>query len=258
MWGTQQSVKPRHGRINADLFEFALEAGVIHARQRTMRKLCRRRLFIRAAHGRGNGLTIIPSLLVEARAHSRAELGFQIAHKARKRIRHRVAVINNLPRALAHVVGTGHKAAHQILAQMLQVGIAANLVNAVTRCEVQLADGRLDIVVKTPGLYLVIENKVDAEEREDQCAYYSEHLPADARCILLSPDGRVARERSRDHDAETTNEFQPLRYAQLTTILQQALDDAKNSTSGRRTPVLSTMWSRTQLRRADLKLRRPF
>lgn len=83
-----------------------------------------------------------------------------------------------------------------------------------TMCEVPLVDGRLDIVVEGAGFYLVIENKVDALEAEEQCAYYSRHLPTEARCILLSPDGRTA-------GGATT--FKSLRYTELASILREAL-----------------------------------
>ena len=89
-----------------------------------------------------------------------------------------------------------------------------------------VADGRLDIVVEAPGLYLVIENKVDAEEGDGQCSYYCDHVQRpDARFILLSPDGRRARE------AEA---FEPLRFTQLAAILRQSLTDASNVAPGRR------------------------
>jgi hypothetical protein len=98
------------------------------------------------------------------------------------------------------------------------------LERAVADCEVSLVDGRLDIVVDAPELYLVIENKVDADET-GQCAYYAEHLRADARCILLSPDGR---------EATATNKFKPMRYADLAEILQRVLAEVAIGASGRR------------------------
>ena len=74
----------------------------------------------------------------------------------------------------------------------------------------------MDIVVEAPGLYLVIESKVDAEEA-GQCYYYSQHLSADALCVLLSPDGRLpaAPKSSTECDPETVNRFKPLRYSQV-------------------------------------------
>ena len=94
--------------------------------------------------------------------------------------------------------------------------------------EVVLGDGRLDIVVDAPSLYLVIENKVDAHEGEGQCAYYVEHVQrADARFMLLSPDGRGSRD---------TPEFTPLRFSQVAQILAAALRDAPDASDlgGRR------------------------
>jgi hypothetical protein len=109
----------------------------------------------------------------------------------------------------------------------------SGLERARVRREKQLVDGCLDIVVNAPGLHLVIENKVDAEEGEGQCAYYSRHLPEDALCILLSPDGRTPKSAAQDADAEIKNKFQPLRYAKLVEILEQALAGATNAASGR-------------------------
>jgi hypothetical protein len=99
------------------------------------------------------------------------------------------------------------------------------LERARTRCEVPLEEGRLDIVVESPGLYLVVENKVDAEEGDGQCAYYYEHVRRpDARFILLTPDGRKAR------GAEA---FRPMRFTQLAAILRRALADVSSEGSGR-------------------------
>lgn len=105
-------------------------------------------------------------------------------------------------------------------------GALSELQRARIRCEVPLADKRLDIVVEAPGLYLVIENKVDAEEGVGQCAYYCEHVQhPDPRFILLSPDGRRAR---------AAEAFMPLRFTQLAAILRRALADATSEGSGRR------------------------
>lgn len=107
--------------------------------------------------------------------------------------------------------------------------------------EVVLGERRLDIVVDAPGLYLVIENKVDADESDGQCAYYYKHVRrADARFILLSSDGRTSRD---------TPEFQPLRFSQVARVLEEALRDAPapggggSALSGRRivTDYLETL-----------------
>ena len=99
-----------------------------------------------------------------------------------------------------------------------------SLARARIRCEVPLHDGRLDIVVQGPGFHLVIENKVDAEEGDGQCASYSKHLPADALCVLLSPDGRPSKRPS---------SFRSLRYSDLKAVLRSALDNAPPNGSGR-------------------------
>src|SRR4051794_21832804 len=93
------------------------------------------------------------------------------------------------------------------------------------RFEVVVDEGRLDVVVTAPNLALVIENKVDAEEADQQCPYYSERLPSTTICVLLSPDGRGSRHPS---------SFQPLRYATFAEILRQALWQTMGDTPGRR------------------------
>lgn len=107
-----------------------------------------------------------------------------------------------------------HGLGSRVLAELLEEVFespwsGSGLARARTRCEVALVSGRLDIVLEAPGLYLVIENKVDAEEGEEQCAYYSTHLRADALCILLSPDGR---------ESKSASSFKSLRYAQFASV----------------------------------------
>lgn len=102
--------------------------------------------------------------------------------------------------------------------------VAPGLARVRTRCEVQLVDGRLDVVVEGPGLYLVIENKVDADESDEQCTYYSQHLRLDSLCILLSPDGRESR---------TASTFKPLKYSKFADIIDQAMTRSPRSSNGR-------------------------
>jgi hypothetical protein len=91
--------------------------------------------------------------------------------------------------------------------------------------EVPVAEGRMDIVVSAPGLYLVIENKVDAPEGEKQVRYYIDHVRVpDARFILLSPDG---------WPAEDAPECKPFTYSQVASLLGAALVASNSSASGR-------------------------
>jgi hypothetical protein len=121
--------------------------------------------------------------------------------------------------------GLGSRILEGLLEQVFGSRHSLGLARARTRCEVPLIDGRLDIVVEAPGLYLVIENKVDAEEGEDQCAYYGRHLRKGSLCILLSPEGR---------DAKNASIFKPLRYSQFAAILSRALANADEAAPGRR------------------------
>ncbi len=120
--------------------------------------------------------------------------------------------------------GFGVRVLRDVVAQAFGE-VNADLRRARTRCEVALFGARLDIVVEAPGLCLVIENKVDAEEAEGQCDHYRDQLGrADARFMLLSPDGRRAR---------TETAFVPLSYPQLKTILARALTDTPKGACGR-------------------------
>ncbi len=93
----------------------------------------------------------------------------------------------------------------------------AELARAKVELEVPVLSGRMDIVVSTERLYLVVENKVDAEEAVDQCKYYVDNVSdvRDKRFILLSPDGR---------GAQTTDTFRPISYKQVCRILESALE----------------------------------
>lgn len=92
-----------------------------------------------------------------------------------------------------------------------------------TDCEVTVGEGRLDIVAQAKGLYLVIENKVEAIESEEQCdSYYSLLLGrTDARFIFLSPGGKAPKTAT----GEAAAAYRPLSYRQVRASLKAALDD---------------------------------
>jgi hypothetical protein len=105
--------------------------------------------------------------------------------------------------------------------------LAPGLPDARPRCEVPVLNGRLDIVVEAPGLYLVIENKVDAPEGDGQCEYYFTHVKMPGRrFILLSPDGRRATSKL----PSVVDAFVPLQYRTLRRILNSALTNASSGT----------------------------
>jgi len=71
---------------------------------------------------------------------------------------------------------------------------AKTLRGATTATEVAKEKCRVDIVVWAAGLMIVIEVKVDARERGDQCNdYYRVFAPKskDVRFIFLTPEGRI-------------------------------------------------------------------
>jgi hypothetical protein len=107
----------------------------------------------------------------------------------------------------------------------LTVDDAHALGRARVTLEHPLAGGRLDIVVDGPGFYLVIENKVDAAEGPDQCAFYAAHVDrADRVLIFLTPDGR---------EATAAPDFIPVSYRALANLLADALSAATSSGAGR-------------------------
>lgn len=117
---------------------------------------------------------------------------------------------------------------HRIGASLLQAVLArvgipvpspTALARARVRLEVPIAQGRMDIVVEAPQLYLVIENKVDALEGDGQCAYYSEHVTHPYRqFIFLTPDGRAPRD---------APEFHRLSYPDLADTIAATLSGSR-------------------------------
>lgn len=125
--------------------------------------------------------------------------------------------------------GLGTRVLSTLLTQLFGDSCSvARLELARVRWEVPVAEGRLDIVVSAPGVYLVVENKVDAAEGETQCAYYEEHvLHPDRRFVLLTPDGR---------QPQSGEHFAPLSYKVFAAVLERALAEttADEGTPGRR------------------------
>ena len=69
------------------------------------------------------------------------------------------------------------------------------------RVEVSISTGRLDILVEAQGRVLVVENKTDAGDGDDQLARYfayldAERAEADKRLVYLTSDGRGPPEQS--------------------------------------------------------------
>lgn len=97
-------------------------------------------------------------------------------------------------------------------------------------CEVPIEGGRLDIVVEAPGLYLVIENKVDAVESERQCEHYFRTVSRpERRFLLLAPERRALRTQSQ----EVRDAFGICTYAELAVLLEGALRRGLAEASGR-------------------------
>jgi len=151
-----------------------------------------------------------------------------VLNRQRDEVAHSRAIAWLLDPCGKHGLGT------QVLTAVLQAASAPHacfdgLHRARVRCEVPIDQGRMDIVVESPQLYLVIENKVDAEEGDGQCDYYYERVTHPRRqFILLSPDGRPAR---------TAGAFRPLSYSHFARIIETALAQTAPGAQGRSVAV---------------------
>lgn len=88
--------------------------------------------------------------------------------------------------------GLGPRLLGSLLTKLFPVEQFKGLGRARPRCEEVCGLARIDIVVRAPGLTLVIENKVDADEGDGQCDDYFNrycHEPG-ARFVFLTPTGR--------------------------------------------------------------------
>lgn len=130
--------------------------------------------------------------------------------------------------------GLGVRFLEEVLAKTMSPSeidaIRPGLAGAQPQCEVVIAGGRLDIVVEAAGLYLVIENKVDAPEGDKQCEYYFDTVLRDGRrFIFLTPDARPLHT-ERDDVREA---FAHCLYSELADMLERALRAAHHDATGR-------------------------
>lgn len=105
------------------------------------------------------------------------------------------------------------------------------LASTTTSCEVSREGCRADIVVRGADFSLVVENKVDADEGDDQCNSYFAAFGREpgARFAFLTPDGRAPRSAS---DA-AFEAFGLLSYPQVRALLAQALEVGAESAPAR-------------------------
>ncbi|WP_437289857.1 PD-(D/E)XK nuclease family protein [Sorangium sp. So ce406] len=97
----------------------------------------------------------------------------------------------------------------------------AELNRARPALEVSKGTVRADIVVAGPGLYLVIENKVDAREQPQQCDQLYESFGPEpgALFVFLSPSGRAPVTATGD----AREAFKTMSYADIAVMLRDAL-----------------------------------
>ena len=102
------------------------------------------------------------------------------------------------------------------------------LTHARVRCEVAEADCRADIIVEAPGLKLVVENKVDADEGPRQCDTLFERFVG-ARHVFLTPNGRAPETAT----GAAAAAFRTVSYRDLRKILQRSLLNRPSDGPGR-------------------------
>ncbi|MEO6599833.1 MAG: PD-(D/E)XK nuclease family protein [Polyangiaceae bacterium] len=116
----------------------------------------------------------------------------------------------------------------------LELPVPEQLALARTVTEESRQQARVDIVVRSPGLTLIIENKVDAVESVGQCdEYFRLYRQETGACfVFLTPDGRPPETAY----GEAKEAFKRFGYRDLQSLLEQALDRSSGagSTPGRR------------------------
>ncbi|MGK3987858.1 PD-(D/E)XK nuclease family protein [Sorangium sp. So ce136] len=97
----------------------------------------------------------------------------------------------------------------------------AELNRARPALDVSKGKARADVVVAGPGLYLVIENKVDVREQPQQCdrIYESFGPEPGALFVFLSPSGRAPVTATGD----AREAFKTMSYADIAVMLRDAL-----------------------------------
>ena len=108
---------------------------------------------------------------------------------------------------------------------------SAYLPSAIARCEAMADLGRVDIVVEGPDLFLVIENKVDSLEGDEQCNSYYRHFRerTGAQFLFLTPKGVPPTSATQ----EAAKAFRSMSYRQLRQALAGALAETVPATPQR-------------------------
>lgn len=145
-----------------------------------------------------------------------------------------------------------HGLGDRVLAGVLRTAFGDDLPDAVlaslgaarSTCEVVRGDARIDVLVRSGALTLVIENKVDAAEGAGQCDAYHALFRDEpgARFVFLTPTGYAPRSASGD----AREAFRPMSYGALRDLLASAL--GATATLGAGAPV-----ARAYLRTLELE-----
>jgi hypothetical protein len=108
---------------------------------------------------------------------------------------------------------------------------SARLALAEPTCEEARDGGRLDIIVRAPGLTLIIENKVDAVEAPGQCDAYFGSFGQEpgAQFIFLTPTGRPPGSAS----GLAAEAFASVSYRDIRLVVRAAMRTAQPDARGR-------------------------
>lgn len=131
--------------------------------------------------------------------------------------------------------GLGSKALEALLRRVfgaeVSCRVAPGLMRAAASCEEARDGGRCDIIVRAPGVTLVVENKVDALEGHRQCDDYFEAFAQEPGALFafLTPSGRPPVSAS----GAAAQAFAPIGYRVIRDVLRAALASGEPSARGR-------------------------
>ena len=139
--------------------------------------------------------------------------------RGRHEVTHSAIVAWLLDPGMRH--GLGARFLERTLGHCFKDGAFGDLTTARAETEVTRGQGRADIVVWADEFTLVIENKVDALEGDDQCEYYFRAFADEVNphFIFLTPDGRAPTSVSE----EAAEAYESLSYLDIAEFLEASL-----------------------------------
>lgn len=148
---------------------------------------------------------------------------FGVLNISRAEIRHSAMIAWLLDPIARHGLGSGF--IDNVLRHTFSDESFDRVDSAVPKCEYAINGGRVDIVVFAKTFTLVIENKIDSPEGDDQCDSYHAAFKnhPNSYFILLKPGDDPPTSAS----GEALQAFRVLQYADVRTLLADALKRAQ-------------------------------